>query len=322
MKKILFLFLPFSTLAQDGNFAENDLVATGDRNHSFLFHDLKITELDEIRFDIFHQDITGQTFRGFSNGGTQHSWFMRVMDGVDRATFQLICDTEHFDSQIELAGTGNTPIHLDSDAYVRLGNQSANKPGELRFYNTGNSNYIGFKAPSIFYSDFMYTLPLGTSTGFLFHDGAGNLSWEVPGDTVYVASDLPVISHLNIFCGARSSVDSGGTQYFGNLCTPLSGVAGNSRVYIREDCVISAAEVSCMAQIAGTSEPWEVYISVEGVDYLIAVASQATQFRTWTNTALDIPVIAGQYFEMKIVNPAWQTKPINCTFGGYITITQ
>lgn len=313
MKTLLFfLLLPLWSISQDSTFANSNLTFTGNRLHDAKYYDLQIMNLDEVRFDIYHSSIQQQIFRAYSSG-TQHVFLMRVSDAVDRATLQLICDTSHGDSQIELAGTGNTPIHLDSDAYVRLGNQSGLAPGQLRFYNSGNSNYIAFKAPTSFGVNMTYTLPTNQNNGVLTNTG-GTLSWGTSTPT-------STTSFISLVASFPNSVLPGGTQYFGNLIKPMTTTSGNSKVYLRQSCTITSAEISSMSQTAGSNETWELYIRVNDlVDYLIATTSVSTSFRVWSNTSLSIPINPGDFFEMKLVNPVWANTPQNTTFGGYVSI--
>jgi hypothetical protein len=316
MKKsiLFFLLLPLVCLSQDSTFANSNLEATGNRLHDFKYFDLHLMNLNELRFDIYHTSLQQHIFRA-STAGTQHWFLMRVSDGVDRATFQLICDTQHSDSQIELAGTGNTPVHIDTDAYTRLGNQSGLKSNELRFYDAGNSNYTAFKAPHDLSVNSVYTLPSLANNGVLTNN-SGVLSW---GQATPVTSK----TELNLVASFPNSLLPGGTQYFGNLIKPMTTTAGNSKVFFRSVSTITGVEVSSFSQGAGTAEPWTLYVRVNNtVDYLVAVVTSAENLRVFSNQALNIPILPGDYIEMKIVNPIWQTTPTNCTFGGYITILQ
>jgi hypothetical protein len=46
----------------------------------------------------------------------------------------------------------------------------------------------------------------------------------------------------------------------------------------------------------------------------------AANERTWSNTSINIPVAAGDYIQIKSVQPAWGINPDNTTFGGYVYI--
>jgi hypothetical protein len=55
-------------------------------------------------------------------------------------------------------------------------------------------------------------------------------------------------------------------------------------------------------------------------DTLIQTVSSASASRVFTNNALNIAVVAGDYIEIKSVNPTWVTNPLTTVFGGYLYI--
>jgi hypothetical protein len=55
-------------------------------------------------------------------------------------------------------------------------------------------------------------------------------------------------------------------------------------------------------------------------DYSIADAGVLTNERFWSNTSINIPVVPGDYIQIKSMQPTWVTNPVNTTFGGYIYI--
>ena len=56
-------------------------------------------------------------------------------------------------------------------------------------------------------------------------------------------------------------------------------------------------------------------------DYSIgADLSVTANERIWTNSSINIPVAAGDYIQIKSVQPDWATNPADTTFGGYIYI--
>ena len=111
------------------------------------------------------------------------------------------------------------------------------------------------------------------------------------------------------------------TSYFGNLPKGPVTTAGTSKVYIRRAGTISIAEIYCYAGTAGTTEAWSLYVRVNNTtDYLIATVSAATNERVFSNTALSIPVVAGDYIEIKSTSPIWATNPLTVIFGGSIYI--
>lgn len=70
-------------------------------------------------------------------------------------------------------------ITISDDVYI------SNK--EIRFYNSGNANYVGLTGPASIASDITFVLPntYGSVDQVLRTDGAGNLSWvDVSADTI------------------------------------------------------------------------------------------------------------------------------------------
>jgi hypothetical protein len=55
-------------------------------------------------------------------------------------------------------------------------------------------------------------------------------------------------------------------------------------------------------------------------DYPVANLTQAANERIWSNTSISIPVAAGDYIQIKSVQPAWATNPATTVYGGYIYI--
>lgn len=111
------------------------------------------------------------------------------------------------------------------------------------------------------------------------------------------------------------------TIYFGNLPKAPVTVAATSKVYIRKAGTIKFAEIYCFSGTAGTAEAWSLYIRKNNTtDTLIATVSAATQERVFTNSALSIAVAAGDFIEIKAVNPTWATNPLTTIFGGYLIV--
>lgn len=116
-----------------------------------------------------------------------------------------------------------------------------------------------------------------------------------------------------------SSPADGATVYFGMLPKAPITTANVSRVYIRKAGVIKVAEIYCYSGTAGTAEAWSLYVRKNNTtDTLIATVAAATNMRVFSNTALSIPVAAGDYVEIKGVQPTWATNPATCIYGGYL----
>lgn len=118
-----------------------------------------------------------------------------------------------------------------------------------------------------------------------------------------------------------SSPTDAQTIYFGTLPKAPVTTAATSKVYVRAACTIKAAEIYCYSGTAGTSEAWSLYVRKNNTtDTLIATVSAATSERVFTNTSLNVSMAAGDYFEIKAVNPTWVTNPLTTIFGGYVRI--
>jgi hypothetical protein len=65
-----------------------------------------------------------------------------------------------------------------------------------------------------------------------------------------------------------------------------------------------------------------MYIRVNNlVDYVIATVGSATNERIWEKWNFNIPVVKGDYFEIKGVQPLWATNPLTTIYGGYVEVT-
>lgn len=116
-----------------------------------------------------------------------------------------------------------------------------------------------------------------------------------------------------------SSPTDAQTIYFWNLPKAPTTTAATSKIYIRKAGAIKIAEIYCFSGTAGTNEAWPISIRLNNTtDTQIASVSLATSERIFSNTSLNIPVIVGDYIEIKSVNPTWVTNPLTTIFGGYI----
>jgi hypothetical protein len=125
---------------------------------------------------------------------------------------------------------------------------------------------------------------------------------------------------LNLQALTSSPADAT-TIYFGQLPKAPVTAAATSKIYIRKAGTIKMAQVYCFSGTAGTAEAWVMSIRLNNTtDTQIASVSLATSERIFTNSSLSIAVVAGDYIEIKCVNPTWVTNPLTTIFGGYIYI--
>lgn len=116
-----------------------------------------------------------------------------------------------------------------------------------------------------------------------------------------------------------SSPGDGATVYFGNMPKAPIATANISKIYVRQSCKIKRVEIYCYSGTAGTNETWALYIRKNNTtDYLIQSQGVSASERIFSNTNLSIPMVAGDYFEIKSVQPTWATNPLTTIYGGYI----
>ncbi len=156
----------------------------------------------------------------------------------------------------------------------------------------------------------MMNLPTGGSTGKTLTTIGNRYAWTAPTSPYLI----PVQA-------LTSSPADNVTTYFGMLPKALVTAAGISKIYIRKAGTIKIAEIYCYSGTAGTAEAWALSIRKNNTtDYLIATVAAATNERVFTNSNLSIPVIAGDYIEIKSVQPTYATNPLTSIFSGFIII--
>ena len=119
-----------------------------------------------------------------------------------------------------------------------------------------------------------------------------------------------------------ATLTDAGTLYFGaNVGFVPSATADIYRVYIPKDGTIKRAYIFGNFNVAGSDEDWSMYIRLNNTtDTLVQTLADGTTKRLWSNTSLNIAVVAGDYVEIKIVNPTWATNPTNGRWNGTIYI--
>jgi hypothetical protein len=123
---------------------------------------------------------------------------------------------------------------------------------------------------------------------------------------------------VNVQALTSSPVDSQ-TVYFGMLPKVPTTTANTSKIYIRKSCTLKHAEIYCYSGTAGTAEAWSLYIRKNNTtDTLIATLSVSASERVFTNAALAISLVAGDYIEIKGIQPLWATNPLTTIYGGYL----
>jgi hypothetical protein len=116
-----------------------------------------------------------------------------------------------------------------------------------------------------------------------------------------------------------SSPTDSQTVYFGNLPKVPQTSADRSKVRIPKAGTIKRAFIYCYSGTAGTAESWSLYIRLNNTtDTLIKTLAVSASERIFDNDALAIAVVAGDYIEIKGVQPLWATNPLTTIYGGYL----
>ena len=107
------------------------------------------------------------------------------------------------------------------------------------------------------------------------------------------------------------------TSYFGYRPIAPSTTGGTNKIYIRQAGRITKAGVYSYSGTAGSAETWTMYIRVNNAqDYLIQAQAVSANERMWINTSMNIPVVAGDYVEIKSVTSTMATNPATTIYGG------
>jgi len=112
------------------------------------------------------------------------------------------------------------------------------------------------------------------------------------------------------------------TYYLGSKAIiPITSALG-MKSYILAAGTITKATIEWDAITAGTTEDISIYIRLNNTtDYLIATIGNTNAQKIFSNTALNIPVVVSDFFEIKIVTPAWVTNPVNIFLGGQVYVS-
>ena len=135
-----------------------------------------------------------------------------------------------------------------------------------------------------------------------------------------MAYKRPALSALTIGHTTTNYNDS--TDYFfGTNYSPALPVANKKIQYFPKDGRVTGVNLNINYAGAPTNEDLSLYIRInDTTDYLIGTVATGTTNTFFVNLALNISVKTTDFFEMKLVTPAWVTNPSAASCGGTILI--
>lgn len=143
----------------------------------------------------------------------------------------------------------------------------------------------------------------------------------INGASLLGSGDISTLGFTLSVQALSSAPTDGQTIYFGQLPKAPVTTANISKVYIPKSGTIKLARIYSYSGTAGTAESWSLYIRLNNLtDTLIQTLTLNTNERTWFNGSLSIAVVAGDYIEIKGIQPTWATNPNTTIYGGYIYI--
>ena len=104
-------------------------------------------------------------------------------------------------------------------------------------------------------------------------------------------------------------------SYFANSSTP--GTIGTVKMFVPKSGTVKSVIVSGYAVTTiGSAEDWEMQLDVNSTTQttIATVSTTGDRQRTWSNTSMNVAVNAGDFIEIRSVNPAWATNPTNVRF--------
>lgn len=227
-------------------------------------------------------------------------------------------------------------VSADTDNQVFLGNSSVTAwvPGASNTADLGRSDRA-FKVLYLNGSDVragtgspegVVTAPVGSL--FLRSDGGSGTALyrkeSGTGNTGWVATSGGgggLGYSLTVYTLSQATLTDAQTIYWGGVIQAPTTTAALRRTYIPKAGTIKACYVWMNAATAGTGESWDCNIRLNNTtDTLVQSLASTAGYRVWSNTSLSIAVVAGDYFEFKMVNPTWATNPATVQFGASVYI--
>lgn len=245
---------------------------------------------------------------------TETSDIIEVVLGGAVTTNQLQCATAWRDITTTAYTPGRTVINTNNTTDVTVvGSPASSTQRVVDHINIYNNDTVSatvtvkFSASGTEYILWKGTLTAGQT--LFYAEGVG---WSVSGGALGYSINVQALT---------SSPTDAQTVYFGMLPKAPVTAAATSKVHIPKAGTVKRAEIYCYSDTAGTSEDWSLYFRLNNTtDTLIQTVGVAASERVFANSALAIAVSAGDYFEIKGVQPTWTTNPATTIYGGYVYI--
>jgi hypothetical protein len=254
--------------------------------------------------------------------------------GIVKATSGVIsaaeAGTDYVAPNAAITGATNTKITYDTKGLVTAGATAVLASADFANQGTtttvlhgnaaGNPSFGAVVEADITLADNTTNDVSTTNHGFA-PKAPNNTTLFLRGDGTWAGTPATGIGYSINVQALTSSPTDGATVYFGMLPKVPQTTAARSKVYIRKAGTIKVAEIYCYSGTAGSNESWSLYVGLNNTtDYLIATLAVATSERVFTNAALSIAVVAGDYIEIKGIQPTWASNPFTTIYGGYVYI--
>lgn len=207
-----------------------------------------------------------------------------------------------------MVGLGSVDNTADTSKPVSTAQQSA-LDAKAALSHTHNTSDIN--------AGTMATARLGSGTANSTTFLRGDQTWATPaGGGGGLGYTLPLVA------GVINPANDSEVNYWGSFSAKSPDVTANrERVYIPKAGTIKGVNVVMYAGTAGTGENISLHIGLNNTTFtLVATVGTTSNPRIFTNNALSIPVVVGDYIAMRWTFPVWATNPSATYVGGTVYI--
>lgn len=125
---------------------------------------------------------------------------------------------------------------------------------------------------------------------------------------------------LFVACGQWSPSDSRTYYFGGHPYKDPQTTQGLFKLWVPANLHVTAAYLNWFADaINGSNEEIALYLLVNGATpYLIDTVADTSDSKLFSNSAMNVYLVPGDYIEIAIDTPAWATNPTGVSIGGNI----